>query len=147
MAATTVLRLRGWAGGVTALVEARWSQRTVLLGATLAANATWSTPVALALSGSEKVASSGVSSNGSLVVLLSDGGRQTVAELPAESSSWVPLPAPPKGTAAVAMASPVETDAVRVNGAQLQVFHLDAAHDDWQMAQVIKVPIQYGSSS
>ena len=147
-AATTVLRLRGWTGGVTALVEARSSAGTVLLGTSSdGGGGKWSTPVALSLTATEEVASSGISADGGLVVLLTDGGRQTAEELTASSASWTALPVPPTGTAAIALVSPAETDAVAVQGSQLHVFHLDAAQGDWQMVQVIKVPIQYGSSS
>lgn len=103
--------------------------------------------MALSLTATEEVASSGISADGGLVVLLTDGGRQTAEELTASSASWTALPVPPTGTAAIALVSPAETDAVAVQGSQLHVFHLDAAQGDWQMVQVIKVPIQYGSSS
>ena len=62
-------------------------------------------------------------------------------------SSWRPLPALPPGTATLAPEPDGAADALAVNRGTLTVWHLAPAAAAWTQVQVIKVPIQYGSSS
>jgi len=62
-------------------------------------------------------------------------------------SSWRPLPLLPPGTATLAPGPGGAADALAVNRGTLTIWHLAPAAAAWTRAQVIKVPIQYGSSS
>lgn len=60
---------------------------------------------------------------------------------------WDYPPAPPRGTVAVAL-SPGRTDAVTVHSSTLTDDTLDPADlPRWRRTQVLRVPVQYGSSS
>ena len=74
--------------------------------------------------------------------MLPGGGRaQTIA---GPGASWRALPPLPAGTATLAPGPGGGYDALAVSGSVLTVWRLDAAA--WARAQVIDVPIEYGSS-
>ena len=60
---------------------------------------------------------------------------------------WQLLPALPPGTAALAAAASGTADALAVHWTTLTVWRLASGHGSWTRAQVLSVPIQYGSSS
>ena len=62
-------------------------------------------------------------------------------------SSWLPLPALPSGTAALAPGSGGTTDALAVHGGTLTVWQHAPGDATWTTIQVINVPIPYGSST
>jgi hypothetical protein len=62
-------------------------------------------------------------------------------------SSWRSLPTLPPGTATLAPGPDGTADALAVNRGTLTVWRLAPAATAWTRVQVIKVPIQYGSSS
>ncbi len=72
------------------------------------------------------------------------GGR---ADVITSSSAWHALPAVPAGTATLAPGPGGEIDALAVHGAALTIWRLAAGGTSWTKAQMISVPIQYGSSS
>lgn len=62
-------------------------------------------------------------------------------------SSWRPLPPLPPGTATLAPGPGGAADALAVNRGTLTIWHLAPNATEWTRGQIIKVPIQYGSSS
>ncbi|HEV2252523.1 MAG TPA: hypothetical protein VGS06_04955 [Streptosporangiaceae bacterium] len=62
-------------------------------------------------------------------------------------SSWRPLPPLPPGTATLAPGPGGAADALAVNRGTLTIWHLAPNATQWTQGQVIKVPLQYGSSS
>ena len=68
---TSVLRLRSFDGGVIRFDRCGFGARTALFGTRLAGHARWSTPVGFHLGPTGQLISSGVSSDGGLVVLVS----------------------------------------------------------------------------
>ena len=88
------------------------------------------------------VAASGFGPGGSVWVLLGGGRAETLA---GTGGSWRALPPAPTGTAVLAPGADGRYDALAVSGPVLTVWRL--ARSAWAKAQVIKVPIEYGSSS
>jgi hypothetical protein len=132
-----VLGLAATSGGNVALLRAgdslfaAWSNGT---------NWTVSAPVADVGSGS--VRASGFGTGGSAWLLLSGGRAETIG---GPGAAWQVLPAVPAGTATLAPGPGGAWDALAVSGAKLTVWRL--ATGAWARVQVIKVPIEYGSSS
>jgi hypothetical protein len=62
------------------------------------------------------------------------------------STGWHELPPPPAGTATVAFGG-ADPDALVVSGTVLTVWSLALAANAWAKGQVIRVPVQFGSSS
>ena len=87
------------------------------------------------------IAASGFGPGGSAWVLPGGGRAQTIA---GPGASWRALPPLPAGTATLAPGPGGGYDALAVSGSVLTVWRLDAAA--WVRAQVIDVPIEYGSS-
>ena len=99
---------------------------------------TVSAPVAAA----RGVSASGFGPTGSVWVLLGGGRAETIG---GPGGSWQALPLAPAGTATLAPGpGSGGYDALAVSGATLTVWQLTAAA--WARVQVIKVPIEYGSS-
>ena len=89
------------------------------------------------------VRASGFGAAGSLWVLLGGDRAETIG---GPGSVWQALPSVPAGTATLAPGSgSAGYDALAVAGSRLTVWQLGARA--WTKAQVISVPIQYGSSS
>ena len=105
---------------------------------------TVSAPVAAAAGdepGDEQgVRAAGFGADGSLWVLLGGGRAETVS---GPGASWQALPSVPAGTATLAPGSG-GYDALAVSGSRLTIWQLTGAV--WAQAQVINVPIEYGSS-
>lgn len=143
----SVLRLRSFDGGVSALIEASSATREVLLGTRLVGDGGWSRPVPLALARGAELSASGISVDGGLVVLVSEKSGPVAEVLAEGSSSWTELPRPPARTAAIAFENGGAIDALAVHHSQLTVYRLAAGASSWKRSQVMQVPIQYGSSS
>jgi hypothetical protein len=62
------------------------------------------------------------------------------------SAGWQQLPSPPTGTATVAFGE-ATADALVANGTVLTVWSLALGSGTWAKGQVIRIPVQYGSSS
>ena len=138
-----VLRLTGTASGDTALLQAGAGATASLLAAWTGDGAQWTVSAPLS-GGTGQVLASGTGSGGTVWVLLSGGRAEAVA---GPGASWRALPPVPRDTAALA-AGPGSGafDALAVSGGTLTVYRLTPA-GAWDKAQVISVPIQYGSSS
>jgi hypothetical protein len=87
------------------------------------------------------VHASGFGTGGSAWVLLDKGQVQTIG---GPGGSWRALPPAPGGTATLAPESGGSYDALAVSGSKLTVWRLTGTA--WVKAQLINVPIQYGSS-
>jgi hypothetical protein len=104
---------------------------------------TVSGPIAAPAGNEQGVTASGFGADGSVWVLLGGGRAETIA---GPGSAWQVLPSAPAGTATLAPGPTAGSyDALAVSGSKLTVWQL--AGTAWAKAQVIKVPIQYGSSS
>jgi len=91
----------------------------------------------------ETVASASLGEAGTVSVLTSTGSAAVIAP----AGAWRDLPAVPSGTATLAMGAGGEIEALSVNRGTLTVWSLEAGGTAWTRVQVIRVPIQYGSSS
>jgi hypothetical protein len=94
------------------------------------------------------VRAAGFGADGSLWVLLGGGRAETVS---GPGDSWQALPPVPAGTQVLVPAGTATLapgsggyDALAVSGSRLTVWQLTGAA--WAQAQVINVPIAYGSS-
>jgi hypothetical protein len=107
--------------------------------------AAWSTGTDWTVSAPIAVGSlraSGFGPAGSAWLLLSGGRAETIS---GPGGSWQALPAVPAGTATLAPGPGGGWDALAVSGSKLTVWRLTKGA--WAKVQLIKVPIEYGSSS
>jgi hypothetical protein len=127
------------AGGNVALLRAGGD-----LLAAWSAGGHWtvSAPFALPVTGSG-VSASGFGQGGSVWVLSGGGHAETIG---GPGESWQALAPAPAGTATLAPGPTAGSyDALAVSGSRLTVWRLEGGA--WTKAQVINVPIEYGSSS
>jgi hypothetical protein len=89
------------------------------------------------------VRASGFGPAGSVWVLLGGGRAEAIG---GTGGAWRALPAVPAGTQTLAPVAGGGYDALAVSGSRLTVWQLGAAGSSWMQAQVIDVPIEYGSS-
>jgi len=136
-----MLRLTGTTAGDTALLASGTGSTASLLAAWTANGTRWTTSPPLT-AGSRQLLASGTGAGGAAWVLLA-GGR--AAAIAGPGAAWRQLPAPPPGTAALAVLPGGTTDALAVAGATLTVYQLTPA-GTWSRTQFAKIPIQYGSS-
>ena len=108
----------------------------------------WTVSAPVAGVGSGAVRASGFGTGGSAWLLLGGGRAETIS---GPGAAWQQLPPVPPGTMTLAPAGTATLgpggawDALAVSGSELTVWQL--AKGAWVKAQVIKVPIEYGSSS
>ncbi|MGA3351819.1 MAG: hypothetical protein ABSD85_01375 [Acidimicrobiales bacterium] len=143
---TSVLRLRSFDGGVSALIATSSGGHTELFGTRLAGRAGWSKPVGLALGGNAQLSASGISADGGLVVEVAGAGGLVAEVLGPGERAWTELHRLPPRTAAVCFEEGGRIDALAVDHSQLTIYRLAKSGSDWQRAQEMQVPIQYGSS-
>ena len=128
---TTVLLAAGT--GSTARLLAGWSTD---------GGAHWKLSLPLALNGATLTsASSGPGS--SLAITLSHRHAATIVSA---AGSWRQLPVLPPGTATLAPSPSGGWNALAVHGTQLTIWQAAAGARSWASVQVIKVPVQFGSS-
>jgi hypothetical protein len=140
----SVLALTSTPGGVAALLAAGTGENAELIGAWSAGTSGhWIMSAALPLRGAAVTSASFGPDGQSAVVLGGDRGEA----LADQGGSWQSLPALPSGTATLAPVTGGAVQALAVDAATLTVWQLARDHATWHPAQVIKVPIQYGSSS
>jgi hypothetical protein len=139
----TVLRLTTTAGTTTALLAAGTGAATHLLAAwSTGTGAHWSLSQPLPLRGA-KVATVSFGSSGAVAVTLTGNHAQTTS---AAARTWRPVPALPPATATLAEGATGGWEALTVHRAKLTVWQLAPGGRSWTTAQVITVPIQFGSS-
>ncbi len=148
-ATTHVVRLMSSSGIVSAIIAAGTRSRTALFAARLLPGQShWAVSGALIVPKSVQVLSSGTSSSGGGVfVAVSSGTSERVEVQATSNSSWVQLPAVPNGTGTVAFTPDGRVDALVPRDSVLTDYTLEASQGKWERSQLIRVPIQYGSSS
>lgn len=139
----TVLRLTTTGETATALLAAGNSAATHLLAAwSTDGGAHWILSPALPLNHATLTASSS-GPGSSLAVILSDRHAATITS---NGKSWQALPVLPPGTATLAAGSSGGWNALAVHRTQLTVWQASPGSHSWSSEQVIKVPVQFGSS-
>ena len=139
-----VLRLTSTPGGTIALLTAGTGSAASLLGAWSSDGGShWILSPPLRLTGAAP--SSASFGPGGTAAIISTAGRAEI--ITGAGSSWRPLPPLPPGTATLAPGPGGAADALAVHRGTLTVWHLTPGGTAWAKAQVINVPIQYGSSS
>jgi hypothetical protein len=132
-----VLGLAATSGGNVALLLAgdsllaAWSNGT-----------RWTVSAPVAGVGSGSLRAAGFGTGGSAWLLLSGGRAETIG---GPTAAWRALPTVPTGTATLAPWPGGAWDALAVSWSELTVWRLTKGA--WARVQVIKVPIEYGSSS
>jgi hypothetical protein len=139
----TVARLTRAGPGISALLTAGSGPGTSLLAAWSADGSHWTVSPPLALHGAT-VTSASFGPGGTTAIITTGRHGQSITP---GGSSWLPLPALPSGTAALAPGSGGTTDALAVHGGTLTVWQNAPGDATWTTIQVINVPIPYGSSS
>ncbi len=139
-----VLRLTSAASGTVALLAAGTGPAVSLVTAWSAdGGSRWLLSSPLRLSGAAP-SSASFGHGGSVAIVLSSGRGETVA---GPGAPWRALPPLPAGTATLAGGSAGGFDALAVDRAKLTVWRLAPGSAAWATAQVVNVPIQFGSSS
>jgi hypothetical protein len=141
--AITVLRLTTAGGTTTALLAAGTGQAERLLaGWSADGGAHWTLSPPLPANGATVTsASSGPGS--SLAIILSD---RHAAAITTATGPWRQLPVLPPGTATLAPAPSAGWDALAVHSTRLAIWHAAPGARAWSSAQIIKVPVPFGSS-
>jgi hypothetical protein len=139
----SVLALTSTPGGVAALLAAGTGHGASLIGAWLAGTSyRWTLSTPLPLRGAA-VTSASFGPDGQSALVLTGNRGETLANA---GGAWQSLPALPSGTATLAPVSGGSVQALAVQSVKLTVWQLARDHVAWQPAQVITVPIQFGSS-
>jgi hypothetical protein len=140
-----VLRLTRTGSTDTTLLEAGSGASAALVTAWTSDGASqWTVSPALPLDGASPVSAS-TGTAGAIAVVLS-GGRGEILDGP--HASWQQLPLlPPARTITLAVLAGGTAEALAADGSTLTVWRLATGPARWSQLQVIKVPIQYGSSS
>jgi hypothetical protein len=140
----TVRRLTSSGQGLAALLTAGTGPAASLLVAWSAdGGGHWTLSPPLSLHGAA-LASASFGPGGAAAVITTADRGEIIAST---ASSWRTLPPLPAGTATLAPGPGGAADALAVDRGTLTIWHLAPAATAWTRVQVIKVPIQYGSSS
>jgi hypothetical protein len=141
--AITVLRLTTTGGTTTALLAAgTGSAARLLAGWSADGGGHWKLSPPLPLNGATLTsASSGPGS--SLAIIL---GHRGASAITSAAGSWRPLPQLPPDTATLAAGPAGGWNALAVHGTQLTIWQAAPRARSWASVQVIKVPVQFGSS-
>ena len=143
-----VLSLGGLEAGAYGLLAVVSGDKTDLVAAWSGPRGRWAISPVLPLAADEHVASFGPADGRGLFVLLqgpSSGDELFVAG--GRGTEWEQLASPPPGTATVAFGTAAPADALVATGTKLTIWSLGSGAGSWAPAQVITVPIEYGSSS
>jgi hypothetical protein len=139
----TVSRLTRTAQGMTALLVAGTGSGASLLAAWSAAGGRWTLSPLLPLHGAALTSAS--FGPGATAAVIAGANRGQITIVP--GSAWQSLPPLPPGTATLAPGPGGAADALAVRGGTLTVWRHVPGGTTWARAQVIVVPIPYGSSS
>jgi hypothetical protein len=109
---------------------------------------TWTVSARLRLS-DQQLESVGSTGPGGLFVLSGSSGspHANLHIIAGPGARWLTLVSPPPGTATVAFAPNTPPEALAVSGITLQVSELSPDSTHWSPLQLLRVPIQFGSSS
>jgi hypothetical protein len=150
-APTSIVRLVRTGSATVALVATVHSGRTRLLVLWKAAAGRWTISPSLQVPDAGPIATS-VAQTGEIAVLVGSSHGSLVEEV-APNTKWTTLPAPPRGTVALAPpettppTSSGQTTLFTVHGAEFAVYVLSQSGSSWQEVQSSNVPLAYGSSS
>jgi hypothetical protein len=144
-----VLALRAVGTGLSALMYGTGKDGRYLVAEWTENGKGWSQTSALRVGASESLMSisTGIASQLLLLLGSGSGSSQTLLEANGPNSLWHELPSPPSGTATASFGSGSSVTALSVDESVLRVWSLKSESSRWTLAQVIHVPIQYGSSS
>jgi len=137
-----VLRLTNTMSGEAALLAARSGRSVELLVARTSDGTHWTLSRPLNL-GAPAVRASGFAAAGSAWVLIDNGQAYTIS---GQSAAWRRLPRPPAATAALAFGPAASVEALAARGSTLTDWELTRGSRAWRQAQVLLVPVKYGSS-
>ena len=138
-----VLRLVASSSGTVTLLQTGTGSAARLVAAWRADSGQWTLSPAFRLAGSD-VRSAAFGDAGAAAVLLTNGRGATI---PGPSGAWRLTPTVPAApSATLALPASGQVDALTAAGGTLTVWQLDQAGAAWTRAQVVKVPIVYGSS-
>lgn len=138
-----VLRLTSAASGTVALLAAGTGPATTLLAAWSSDSGHWALSPPLRLNGATP-SSASFGPGGTAAVVLNGNRGETVA---GPGASWRALPALPPGTATLAPGPAGGFTALAAGHTTMTVWQLAPGSAAWARAQVISVPVQFGSSS
>jgi len=138
----TVVRLTRTGQDLTALLTAGSGSAASLLAARSADGRHWTLSPPLPLHGTA-LTSASFGPAGTAAIIAGNRGQVMTGA----GARWQPLPPLPAGTAALAPGPGGAADALAVHRGTLTVWHLAPRGTSWGRAQVINVPIPYGSSS
>jgi hypothetical protein len=138
----TVVRLTRTGPDLAALLTAGSGSAGSVLAARSADGSHWTLSPPLPLHGTT-LTSASFGPAGTAAVIA--GNRGEIITGP--GARWQPLPTLPAGTAALAPGPGGAADALAVHRATLTIWQLPPGGTTWARAQVINVPIPYGSSS
>jgi hypothetical protein len=139
----TVLRLTTTGETTTALLAVgNAASSRVLAGWSSDGGRQWILSPALPLDRATLTAAAAGPGSGVAVVL----SNQHAAAITSSAASWQALPAVPPGTATLAAGPSGGWTALAVHGTRLTVWQAGPGARSWSSAQVINVPVQFGSS-
>ncbi len=147
-APTRVVRLLDVGDVTDGLVAVGRGADVSLVGVARTAGGGWSDSAPLPVGHGGRLASTGVEPGGGFVVVVARAaGSRALYTESGPAGAWQARPAPPPGTAAVAVGQDGVVDALVVATTVLSDWRLDAAGDTWSKIGTVTVPIQFGSSS
>ena len=139
----SVLRLTTTGETTTALLAARDASSTRLVAAwSTDGGEHWTLSPALPLDHTT-VRSASPGPNSGVAVILNDRRAVTITS---SGDSWQELPALPGGTATLAANPSGAWNALAVHGTQLTIWQAGSSAHSWSQRQIVKVPVQFGSS-
>jgi hypothetical protein len=140
----SVLRLAATQAGLVTLLQVGAGPASKIVAAWLDQHGHWTVSAPFALAG-RAVLGTSLNASGGLAVSLANRHAYTIA---AASHGWQATPLlPPGESVTIAQPPGSRTEALAAAGGRLTVWRLGPSATNWTKAQVIKVPIQYGSSS
>jgi hypothetical protein len=131
----------------SALLAVRQGDQTRLIAAWSSSGEHWSTSPPLTLGPDQGIASFGPAEGPGIFVLLSSASGRKSLFISRPASGWEQLPSPPDDTETVAFGTAQPITALAASATLLSVWSLRSSAGPWARAQVVNVPIQYGSSS
>lgn len=138
-----VLRLTATSEGNSALIMTGTGHRARLFAAWTSDGSRWTVSPPLPADAGQ-VPAAGTGAGGLVWVMPGAGHAAVISEA---GGPWHALPALPAGTATLASVPGGAIDALTVDGESLTIFRLASPAGSWARTQVIKVPLQLGSSS
>jgi hypothetical protein len=137
----TVLRLTRTPTGMVALLEAGTGPAARLIAA-WSAGSRWilSSPVRLR---GARLRSASFGPGGAVALILGGNHAESIT---GPAGSWRPLPTLPAGTATLTPGQPGGFNALAARRTRLTVWQLGDGSATWHATQIMKVPIQFGSS-